>query len=386
MDPDFDWPLPLSHRKGAPHNLEGIDVFYDFEWSSYFPDGRMQFRNGKCLAHQVLNDCPEGRRPALLLTGADDEKERSFHSASLFVLVINFPRYLKLATANAAVSYLARNFAPGVTSISAFDELGERTPEEIQALLDRQLTAEQVGEWAAGHVERINDLRAIISRVEGNGRASPANLKSVDSFLHDLASLGDEEIEQLKAVLRATSTSEFADFLSKHDVLPDDLVRSLDYRRRCLATEELEELLTEDSPEAPWQKWFEANPWVLGTEFVQILDERSIDVGHIADYLMQAYDGFVDLIEIKRPEGALKFWSDALDQPRCILIFGRSRNWNEAQREAYRMLNASYHNHSIMTFDHVLSRAKRMLNLPDDETFRVQKQDEKTRQGAPAAG
>ncbi len=43
--------------------------------------------------------------------------------------------------------------------------------------------------------------------------------------------------------------------------------------------------------------------------------------------------------------------------------------FNDEQREAYRMLNANYHNLSIMTFDHVLARAKRMLNLDRDEVI-----------------
>ena len=118
---------------------------------------------------------------------------------------------------------------------------------------------------------------------------------------------------------------------------------------------------------------------------------------------MQSYDGFLDIIEIKRPEGELKFWGSALDhgnyyphsdlikaitqsisyiheielqandmtffkrvgkvktiKPRCTLIFGRSNEWNQEQQEAFRVLNSSYHNLSIMTFDHVLDRAKRI--------------------------
>jgi hypothetical protein len=147
---------------------------------------------------------------------------------------------------------------------------------------------------------------------------------------------------------------------------------------------------------------------VLGSDYVRLLDERPIDIGHIADYLMQAYDGFLDLVEIKRPEGNLKFWADSLDhgnyvphsdlikaitqanryileveretnsikflerldgvraiKPRCVLIFGRSHDWNDQQREAHRMLNAAYPNLTILTFDHVLRRAKRMLGLDE---------------------
>jgi len=117
--------------------------------------------------------------------------------------------------------------------------------------------------------------------------------------------------------------------------------------------------------------------WVLGSEFVRVLDEREIDTAHISDYLMQAYDGFLDIIEIKRPEGGLRFWADRQDRgnwipsvdltkavsqatryiyevereansvkflqrvgnvktikPRCVLIFGRSQNWSDDQKEA----------------------------------------------------
>ncbi len=121
---------------------------------------------------------------------------------------------------------------------------------------------------------------------------------------------------------------------------------------------------------------------------------------------MEAYDGFLDIIEIKRPEGNLKFWMDKKDhnnlvpstdlikavtqasryiyeiereanslkflervdfiktiKPRCVLIFGRSNDWTKEHKEAYRILNSEYHNLSILTYDYVLMRAKRILNI-----------------------
>lgn len=35
--------------------------------------------------------------------------------------------------------------------------------------------------------------------------------------------------------------------------------------------------------------------------------------------------------------------------------------WDEQECEAYRVLNSSYHNLTIMSYDHVLERAKRMV-------------------------
>ena len=51
-------------------------------------------------------------------------------------------------------------------------------------------------------------------------------------------------------------------------------------------------------------------------------------------------------------------------KPRAVLIYGRSNEWNEDEREAYRILNAGYHNLNIMSYDHVLERAKRIAG-PD---------------------
>ena len=137
-----------------------------------------------------------------------------------------------------------------------------------------------------------------------------------------------------------------------------------------------------------------------------VFSRFSIDTQHISDFLMQAYDGFLDIVEIKRPEGEINFWSQSLDhdnyvpshhltkaitqasryiyeiereansikflervdgvktvKPRCVLVFGRSHNWNSKQVEAYRILNCGYHNITILTYDHVLQRARKISGI-----------------------
>lgn len=218
--------------------------------------------------------------------------------------------------------------------------------------------------------------------------------------------LDEAQVEQLKTVFANPDRRALIELLEEHDVLPADLLASLEHRRRCRAVDEFRAMLERDLTEAPWQRWFEENDWVLGTEFVRVLDERDIDTDHIADYLMQAYDGFLDVVEIKRPGGNLNFWSASTDhgnsvphsdlikavtqasryileierecdsvkfqervdgvptvKPRGLLIYGRSSGWTQEQCESYRVLNAGYHNLSIMTFDHVLARAERALGL-----------------------
>lgn len=215
-----------------------------------------------------------------------------------------------------------------------------------------------------------------------------------------------DNADQLRALFKHPEKQALLDFIFNNNIIPQDLVHSLEYKQRTTAIQQYETMLANDLVEQRWQEWFEKNSWVLGSEFVRVLNERQIDTAKISDFLMEAYDGFLDVIEIKRPEGKLRFWSEQLDhdnyvpsmdlvkaitqastyinevereansvkflervsyvktiKPRCTLIFGRSTGWNQKQKEAYRILNASYHNLTILTYDHVLERSKRVMGL-----------------------
>jgi hypothetical protein len=215
-----------------------------------------------------------------------------------------------------------------------------------------------------------------------------------------------ENAAQIRALFSLPEKHKLVEFIVSNDIIPEELSTLLQQAQRVRSIKQFEVMLGENHPEAKWQPWFKENSWVLGSEFVRVLDDRNIDTENISDYLMEAYDGFLDIVEIKRPEGELKFWAASLDhgnyvpssdltkaitqanryifeverevnsvkfltrvggvrtvKPRCILIFGRSNEWNEDQTEAYRILNSAFHNLSIMTYDHVLGRAKRMVGM-----------------------
>jgi hypothetical protein len=215
-----------------------------------------------------------------------------------------------------------------------------------------------------------------------------------------------ENAAQIRALFALPDKQKLVRFILNHDVIPEDLAAGLQQAHRNRAIKQFERMLEQDEKEPAWQEWFKKNSWVLGSEFVRILDERHIDVQNISDFLMEAYDGFLDVVEIKRPEGGLQFWAASLDhgnyvpstdltkaftqasryiyevereansvkflervghiktvKPRCILIFGRSNKWDNSQIEACRILNAGFHNITIMTYDHVLGRAKRIVGV-----------------------
>jgi len=232
--------------------------------------------------------------------------------------------------------------------------------------------------------------------------------KGVKAFIPLERPFDSENAQQIRALFSLPDKREVVRFILENEVIPTDLAAGLRQAHRARAVREIEEMLSQDLREAPWQRWFQTNSWVLGSQFVRILEERHIDTQHISDFLMEAYDGFLDVVEIKRPEGGLAFWAAALDhgnfvpssdltkavsqasryiyevereansvkflervggvktvKPRCILVFGRSNDWTDKQTEAYRILNASYHNLTVLTYDHVVARARRIAGLEE---------------------
>lgn len=116
-----------------------------------------------------------------------------------------------------------------------------------------------------------------------------------------------ENAQQIRALFSLPNINDLVQFILDNKIIPKELEVGLKQARRARAVSEFKEMLNQDLREQPWQQWFQANSWVLGSQFVRILDERHIDTQHISDFLMEAYDGFLDVVEIKRPEGGAEF-------------------------------------------------------------------------------
>lgn len=202
------------------------------------------------------------------------------------------------------------------------------------------------------------------------------------------------------------SDEEVASKLLESGILTQNLSVAITAAERNNAVQAFEASLEEEESEAFWQSWFTQNKWVLGSEYLNILPERDIDTHDIADYLMRSVDGFLDVVEIKRPD--LPVWAGpdshgnyyptaqltaAISQclnylyrielqsnsvefmervdgtktvkPQCMLVYGRSDDWGEDKMKALRILNAAYHQLHIITYDQLLIRAKQLLGIPD---------------------
>ena len=154
------------------------------------------------------------------------------------------------------------------------------------------------------------ELENLVSFLSENYGALREGLKSYIPIENESEQL---VLLKLKTLLANPDKQRLIELITENKIVPEDILVGLEIKKRRNAISEFEQMLERDLVESQWQKWFQRNEWVLGTEFVRILDERAIDTSNISDFLMQAYDGFLDVVEIKRPGGSLDFWAKNTD-------------------------------------------------------------------------
>lgn len=216
-----------------------------------------------------------------------------------------------------------------------------------------------------------------------------------------------EALQQLSKVLTEEDINKWVK--ENLHALSADLALARLYHERKAKVEEFKKALERDEDENFWQKFLKENDWMFGTACVEILSERRLGIHHTTDFPLKTHGGFMDIVEIKRP--GLSFWTMAKSgghykyrnkfliphpelqgalaqttkyilqaekkvndkeyiddhdgviplKPRGIVVHGRSNKWGEEEWEAFRLLNDEMHNVQILTFDHLLAQADRML-------------------------
>lgn len=365
--------VPWSHRLYTRRFLQSsCDVVFDFDWTAVIGHDQPKFSGLYDLSQAVARFAKIcGKAPLLLLSDKADVPFDELLTDSTYVAVVNIKDFL--ASTNdqdrAALFFLSALSKHG--SISAASA-GIATPIRVQQLVK----ALEVG------LDGKSDVLLDVMN-KGGSKLTLGLLEAAVKALDKTASR--EDLEALTAIFSTSTPSVIADAATA--------------AKRRVAVEEFEQLLSENANEHKFQPWFENNAWVLGSDCVQILDARRIDVRNIADLLVEAYDGRADIVELKRP--GLAFWQAEKDhdnyiphpdlvaaiiqaqnyqfalegeidsiktrerlkgipiaKPRSVLIHGRSNDWTDDQFEAQRLLNAGFTNLTVITYDQVLHRAK----------------------------
>jgi hypothetical protein len=294
------------------------------------------------------------------------------------------------------LTYIIENKEVSGIQISKLDNQGHRTDMHLSTL-DWQ------GVLTILHIFSEMDLSAVAHKsliIEGGLAQDPESLKK---FLNTVAADQDGR-DKMKEILKNFNAIRKGDIneaaerngaVKLFETILNDSEKFKLYKEK----------LGVGKNEEVWQRFFERNSWILGSDFVEILDERVLDEDNICDLPVKDYDGFVNIIELKlqtedfwtqenNPTANLtkaimqcmryiteterrmndKKKTDKLGanilKPRITLLFGRSDSWSDEHKEQFKILNSSFHNISILTYDHVLNRAKKIIE-PNKNSYEI---------------
>jgi hypothetical protein len=243
--------------------------------------------------------------------------------------------------------------------------------------------------------------------------------KKVDSTLLKLIFDKVQENEKLQLVLEALTESEIQNLhasirQSRHQKAIANLKDLLELEENTNITEAIKSkpnLVEYDANQSEkiFQNWIEKNIWTLGIDYIKKHSARQIGINSVADLLMETTDGFIDLIELKRPKFELfsydnshssyypsKELSKVIGQclsylkvledyklilekqykfkvlrPRIKVIVGRSNLFNDAQFETLRMLNSSLNHIQIITYDYLFQCGETIISYYNQKLEKV---------------
>ena len=418
MKLDLDWDVSLNHRTGGETRLCGIDVFYEFPWLDEFPDRRTQFKNGQCLAQFVIDKCPPDKTPAILLTLRPDVKQGFRQTPKFLVCVVNLPEY-RSTEGNAASSYIASHLAVDVADIDSLNELASAAdPDVLRAFVESHLDFDHIAAWAAENDEHLQKLSQLAAQAT-DGQQESASLAETIAAVGTLSGLSAEEVGLVAALfgpgsdrehrlelLRAVTKDPTGRYVTGEVLAERTPQRVQDARDAMVIYEEL--LADEKTTETTMQKFIENNLWLLGLDYARMRPRKAGPSG-ATDFLLQRYDGFHDLLELKSPhdqlivapnipegEGAppphdyalsktlaqalaqaivyrdrLTRYADAAEElyglphardPRLIIVAGRADSLPDHRKRVLHELNKSLHRIEVIPYDVLALRATAVLD------------------------
>jgi len=173
----------------------------------------------------------------------------------------------------------------------------------------------------------------------------------------------------------------------------------------------------ETKGKSSWQSWIYDNIWLFGSNYAKAIPKEKVGFQSIPDFLFPTVDGFVDIMEIKKPKfliikkdsshAGAYYWDTEVNsaigqvvnyfheielhqleiakklklstiKPRAIILVGRTDKWDEEKKEALRKLNNSLHSIEVLSYDQILLRADRLVKIYDKDYGKgVEKSDSK---------
>lgn len=305
MPHGLDWESTLNHRTGSAVHLDGIDVYYDFDWPDVVGHNRSQFPNGQCLARVARAHCPHGKVPALVLT-TEDVQPHPHETDTHFFFIVNMPEAVS-AAGNAAETLYARYLESEITKYAQFEELASN-PEMIDAVL----SVERVANWLREDEKRREQLEDALG--EDDGELTQIDLPTLVQALRLLidsdldaealseiaAAFGPEVGRERRIGLLRAMTEDAVGRLATGEVLAERTAERVADARAAMAA--YQALLDDPtSHETRMQEFIEKNLWLLGLDYAKMIPQQRLLSGTM-DFILERFDGFQDVLELKDPQ------------------------------------------------------------------------------------
>jgi len=270
-----------------------------------------------------------------------------------------------------------RSLFKHLDSISVIKEGSKKSSKFIETTDDINLILERLKE---------SDLEIILSLLE--------KFRSEEKIKGLLNSLSDLEIKNLHGAYHHNIIT--TELLNLENLL--DLEENGNLVNEVKGHSELSKY-SSGQPEKIFQNWIESNLWIFGVDYIKKHDARKIALFSEGDMLMESADGYLDLIELKRPKhellkydtshncfyphtdlslviGQSLFYLQKLSEyklilekeykikvimPRVKIIAGRNKDFEEKQRDSIRMLNSNLNSVQLITYDDLLNFGNLLL-------------------------
>lgn len=249
---------------------------------------------------------------------------------------------------------------------------------------------------------------------------NPHAISILKKFLDEIKLYQEDGINKIQTTNnnfdRILTNDEFLKIVEKNIDCIDDYYMLIDIKKKRQAIVELEEIVKgKHGNEVSIQKFLKRNLWLFGNEYTTFVEEEKINSKNILDGIPKTFENFIDVIEVKLPEVELfhydqhhnNYYSSSdltraiaqtqnyifelenmtsnneyqennnckIIKPRGIILIGTKKDLNEKETEYLRILNSSYHNLYIITYQQLLEKAKNILSLSQKNNFDLEKQN-----------
>lgn len=236
---------------------------------------------------------------------------------------------------------------------------------------------------------------------------------ALKTFLNNLTLVDTKERTQIPIPSQAAgaekakqliSEQEFIELIKANIKSTDDFYKLLSIQKMELAVERLEQIiLGEYKNEVEIQYFLRKNIWMFGNDYVYIVENGVVNAKNILDMVPQDFESYIDIIEVKLPQEKLFNFDESHNnyystshltkaiaqtqnyifelekktvdekylqinnckviRPKGIILVGSKEPLTEDERKYLRILNSSYHNIQIITYQQLLEKAKNTLRI-----------------------